>query len=250
MRGALTEANLVIVPIIKEELLTGKGETVVVILNEKGWVDLPCHYVRDLLVVKLQEVREGFGQQQPREGNAGDLRGYQRREVLTFLPLEVLTLLCHYFILLFLFLQLLASFSLILTLVFLAVGHPTSQALCGLHYAYELQFEEIVEFVSDHVFAAFIPSSFLNLDDFLDLRYELFLGLGEWLPRYSRLLLLHRTILEIDQHLNPIIVGLFQQSIGGADQETSVVALLESREKMEVLDVEGHRHEIVRTEGP
>lgn len=85
-----------------------------------------------------------------------------------------------------------------------------------------------MEFVSDHVFAAFIPSSFLNLDDFLNLSDELFLGFGERLPRYSGFLLLHRTILEIDQHLNPIIVGLFQQSIGGADQETSVVAFLES----------------------
>lgn len=73
MRGALTEANLVVVPIVKEELFTGKGKTVVVVFNEKGWVYLPCHYVWDLLVVKLQEVREGFGQQQPREWNTRDL---------------------------------------------------------------------------------------------------------------------------------------------------------------------------------
>ena len=62
LRCALTEANLIVAPIVKEELLSGKGEAVVVVLDEQGWVYLPGHYIWDLFVVELKEVREGFGQ--------------------------------------------------------------------------------------------------------------------------------------------------------------------------------------------
>lgn len=106
-----------------------------------------------------------------------------------------------------------------------------------------------MEFVSDHVFAAIVSSSFLNLDDFLDLGNELFLCFGQRLPRDSGFLLFDRTIFQVDQHLNPIIVCLLQETIGGADQKTAVAAFLEAGEQMEVLDVEGHGHEIVRAEG-
>ena len=106
-----------------------------------------------------------------------------------------------------------------------------------------------MESVPDHVFAAFISSSFLYLDNLLKLGDELFLCFGELLPRHSRLLLLNRAIFQVDQHLYPVIIGLFEQPIGRADQETAVVALLEAGKKMEVLDVEGHGHEVIRTEG-
>ena len=71
--AALAEANLVVVPVVKEELVAGERKAVVVVFDEEGRVDLAGHYVRDLLVVKLQKIREGLGQQQAGEGNACDL---------------------------------------------------------------------------------------------------------------------------------------------------------------------------------
>ena len=87
LRRALTEANLIVAPIVKEKLLSGKGEAVVVVLDEQGWVNLACHYIWDLFVVELKEVREGFGQKQTWEGNASDFCWNQRRKILAFLTL-------------------------------------------------------------------------------------------------------------------------------------------------------------------
>lgn len=95
MRSALTEANLIITPVVEKELLTREREAVVVIFNEEARVDLACHYVWDFLVVELKEVGEGFCEEEAWEGNGCDFVRNERREVFTFLTLGFLTLLCH-----------------------------------------------------------------------------------------------------------------------------------------------------------
>ena len=72
--------------------------------------------------------------------------------------------------------------------------------------------------------------------------------LRERLPRHSRLPLLNRAILQVDQHLDAVVIGFFEQTVGRADEEAAVGRLLEARQEVEILDVKRHRHEIVRTE--
>lgn len=106
-----------------------------------------------------------------------------------------------------------------------------------------------MKLIPDHILTSLISASFLNLDYFFNLSDELLLSFGKLLPRHSRLLLLYSAIFKIDQHLNPIIIGLLEESVSRPYQKTAVITLLEAREKMEVLNMEGHGHEVIRAEG-
>ena len=62
IRFALSKHKSVFIPVVKHELLVLQFENIFVVLNYEAGSQLMVNNVRDLLVVKLQKVRKGFGQ--------------------------------------------------------------------------------------------------------------------------------------------------------------------------------------------
>lgn len=120
------------------------------------------------LVVELEEVGEGACLEQSWEGDIDDLVGDYGWELLLGLALGglVLALVEHLLVVSALFLLFLVGFPLIL-LVFLAIIGPLLEFDVGLDDAEELLTEEGMEFVPDHVLAAFITRCLFHLDDLL-----------------------------------------------------------------------------------
>ena len=127
--------------------------------------------------MELQEIREGFSEKKTWERNVRHFVGNYRREFLHFLRLGYLLLLLsfvqHHLVVITVLLPLLAFLSHLLifisSLVFLAVAHPLPQLLACCHDTPQLHFQEVVEFIPDHVLTAIVTQTFLHFVDLLNL---------------------------------------------------------------------------------
>jgi hypothetical protein len=122
--------------------------------------------------------------------------------------------------------------------------------LVPLHYPQELALQKIMKFASDYTFNVLRYKRLGCLHHSINLRNESLFFFRKMLPWNPRLLFLNFAALNVDQHLNAILIGLLQKPVGCPNQKAAFARFLKFRQFMKVLNMERHGHEVVCTEGP